>query len=49
MPSFDPLNLAAALRRGMAARPHIIRRLREASGTVLCALGLPLAFAWTTP
>jgi threonine/homoserine/homoserine lactone efflux protein len=36
---------AAALRDRLAARPGIIRRLRQASGAVLCALGVTLALA----
>jgi len=33
------------VRRTMLERPAVIRRLREASGAVLCGLGLMLAFA----
>lgn len=33
------------VRRTMLERPAVIRRLREASGAVLCSLGLMLAFA----
>lgn len=36
---------AAALRDRLAARPSIIRRLRQASGAILCALGVTLALA----
>lgn len=37
--------LAAGARDRLAARPGIIRRLRQASGAVLCGLGLTLAVA----
>ncbi len=36
---------AAALRDRLAARPGIITRMRQASGAVLCALGVTLALA----
>lgn len=36
---------AAGVRTGAAARPHLIRRLREASGGAMIALGLGLALA----
>jgi threonine/homoserine/homoserine lactone efflux protein len=39
------LHLAARLRAGAAARPQLVRRMRKASGAVLCALGLSLALA----
>jgi threonine/homoserine/homoserine lactone efflux protein len=39
------LYLAAALRDGAAARPHLVRRIRKGSGAVLCALGMSLAMA----
>lgn len=37
--------LAAGARDRLAARPGIIRRLRQGSGAVLCGLGLTLAIA----
>ncbi|MDQ1079662.1 LysE family translocator [Pseudoroseomonas cervicalis] len=36
---------AAGLRQGAAARPGLVRRLREASGAAMIALGLGLALA----
>jgi threonine/homoserine/homoserine lactone efflux protein len=36
---------AAAARDGANRRPGLIRRLREASDAVICALGVSLAFA----
>ncbi len=36
---------AGRLRSGAAARPALMRRLREASGAAMMALGLGLAFA----
>ena len=36
---------AAALRDRLAARPGIVARLRQASGAILCALGVTLALA----
>jgi threonine/homoserine/homoserine lactone efflux protein len=36
---------AAALRDRLAARPGIITRMRQASGALLCALGVTLALA----
>jgi len=36
---------AAALRDRLAARPSLITRLRQASGALLCALGVTLALA----
>ena len=36
---------AAALRDRLAARPGIITRMRQASGAILCALGVTLALA----
>lgn len=36
---------ASGLRDGAAARPHLIRRLREASGTAMVALGIGLVLA----
>ncbi len=36
---------ASAVRAGLAARPAIITRLRQASGAILCALGVTLALA----
>lgn len=36
---------AGGIRAGAAARPHLIRRLREASGGAMIALGIGLAFA----
>jgi threonine/homoserine/homoserine lactone efflux protein len=37
--------MAARAREGFARRPGLIRRLREASGVVMCTLGASLAFA----
>ncbi|RVT92013.1 LysE family translocator [Rhodovarius crocodyli] len=37
--------LAARLRQGAASRPGLIRRLRQASGGAMVALGIGLAFA----
>jgi len=37
--------MAARARDGVARRPTLIRRLREASGLVMCGLGASLAFA----
>ena len=37
--------MAARARDGFASRPEIIRRIREASGLVMCALGAALALA----
>jgi hypothetical protein len=39
------LHLAVRLRAGAAGRPALIRRMRQGSGAVLCALGLSLALA----
>jgi threonine/homoserine/homoserine lactone efflux protein len=36
---------AGGIRAGASARPHLIRRLREASGGAMIALGIGLAFA----
>lgn len=36
---------ASRARDGLARRPGLVRRLREASGAVLCGLGVSLAFA----
>lgn len=36
---------ASAIRDGAAGRPHLVRRLREASGGAMIALGLGLALA----
>jgi threonine/homoserine/homoserine lactone efflux protein len=36
---------ASSIRDGAAARPNLIRRLREASGAAMVALGMGLAFA----
>lgn len=36
---------ASGIRAGVAARPGLVRRLREASGAAMMALGLGLAFA----
>jgi threonine/homoserine/homoserine lactone efflux protein len=36
---------AARVRDGFARRPHVIARLRRASGVLLCGLGVGLAFA----
>lgn len=36
---------ASGIRSGVAARPGLVRRLREASGAAMMALGLGLAFA----
>ena len=36
---------ASSIRKGAAARPAFIRRLREASGAAMIALGLGLALA----
>jgi len=36
---------ASAVRDRLAARPNIIRRMRQASGGILCALGVTLALA----
>jgi threonine/homoserine/homoserine lactone efflux protein len=36
---------AARARDGMAARPGLVRRLRQASGATMCALGAALALA----
>jgi threonine/homoserine/homoserine lactone efflux protein len=40
--------IAARARAGLARRPRLIRRLREASGVVLCALATSLALARRT-
>jgi len=37
--------MAARARAGVARRPTLIRRLRQASGLVMCGLGASLAFA----
>jgi len=37
--------LASRAREGLARRPHVIRRVREASGVVMCGLGAVLALA----
>ena len=37
--------LTSRLRDGVTARPHLIRRLREASGAAMVALGIGLALA----
>lgn len=39
---------ASRARDGLARRPGLVRRLREASGTVLCGLGASLALARRT-
>jgi threonine/homoserine/homoserine lactone efflux protein len=39
------LHLAERLREGAAARPALLRRFRQGSGAILCALGLSLALA----
>ena len=36
---------ASAVRDRLAARPLIIRRMRQGSGAILCALGATLAMA----
>lgn len=36
---------ASGVRAGVAGRPHLVRRLREASGAAMVALGLGLLFA----
>jgi len=36
---------ASAVRDRLAARPTILQRMRQASGAILCALGVTLAFA----
>jgi threonine/homoserine/homoserine lactone efflux protein len=36
---------ASAVRDGAAARPGLLRRLRQTSGAMMCALGAMLAFA----
>ena len=36
---------ASHIRQGAAARPNLVRRLREASGAAMVALGIGLAFA----
>jgi len=36
---------ASGIRNGAAARPGLVRRLREASGATMVALGVGLAFA----
>jgi threonine/homoserine/homoserine lactone efflux protein len=36
---------ASGIREGAAARPNLVRRLREGSGAVMVALGLALVFA----
>jgi threonine/homoserine/homoserine lactone efflux protein len=36
---------ASGIREGAAARPNLVRRLREGSGAVMVALGLGLVFA----
>lgn len=36
---------AGGIRNGVVARPHLIRRLREASGAAMIALGIGLALA----
>ena len=38
-------SVASRARDGLGRRPGLVRRLREASGAVLCALGISLAFA----
>lgn len=37
--------LASRVRDGLARRPHVIRRVRQASGMVMCGLGALLAVA----
>ncbi|NBJ10602.1 LysE family translocator [Microvirga arsenatis] len=37
--------MASRARDGLARRPHVIRRVRQASGTVMCGLGALLALA----
>ena len=37
--------MASRARDGLARRPHVIRRVRQASGMVMCSLGALLAFA----
>jgi len=39
---------ASSARDGLARRPGLVRRLRQASGAVLCGLGASLAFARRT-
>jgi hypothetical protein len=39
---------AGGIRDGAAARPALVRRLREASGGAMVALGVGLAFARRT-
>ncbi len=36
---------AASVRAGFVARPNVVARLRQASGVLLCGLGVGLAFA----
>jgi threonine/homoserine/homoserine lactone efflux protein len=36
---------ASGIRAGAAARPALVRRLREASGAAMVALGIAVAFA----
>jgi threonine/homoserine/homoserine lactone efflux protein len=36
---------ASAVRNRLATRPIIIRRMRQSSGGILCALGIGLALA----
>lgn len=36
---------ASVVRRGVEARPRLIRRLRESSGILMCGLGVSLAWA----
>jgi threonine/homoserine/homoserine lactone efflux protein len=37
--------LTARARSALAERPHLIRRIRQGSGAVICGLGVTLAFA----
>ena len=41
--------MAAQARNGLARRPNIVRRLREASGVIMCGLGASLALARRSP
>jgi threonine/homoserine/homoserine lactone efflux protein len=41
--------MVAQARNGLARRPNIVRRLREASGVIMCGLGASLALARRSP
>jgi threonine/homoserine/homoserine lactone efflux protein len=41
--------MTARARERLAGRPGLIRRMRQASGAVICGPGVPLALARRTP